>query len=271
MAPRTVRARAPSLDADRAREVAREATDAEAVRLAARRGAMDLPRATSASRTVEPVPPSFRSDARPRPAWLLVLDEDTFGALVLQLLQPLYPSCAGRLSRSCHALRDRLAAPLEELKQQHNAARRLCVKAGTSCTALRDASRIVWSRRELTDGDVSTLAALAGAGFLEKVKYLGLPQNRITSTGAEALAAALAAGRVRRLQVLDLSGNRISDEGRLAIGEALVAPRALLALVVVNLLHNGRVSDASPVRETLDRQVALARTCKRLVSVKGLV
>jgi len=199
--------------------------------------------------------------------------------MIFAVMQPLDPSCAGRLASCCRGLRERLREPLAALRTENRSIRSLCAKAGTTCAAMREAKRLVWSQRDLNDEDAVTLASLAYSGQLERVKFLGLPQNRLSDCGAEALATALRAGGMRRLQVLDLSSNRIEAQGRRALGLALEAPGALLSLVSINLANNTRTASSgasslqldAQLREALLRQFAHARSRKRLVSAKGLV
>lgn len=137
---------------------------------------------------------------------------------------------------------------------------------------MRDTKRVVWGQRDLNDGDIITFATLIIAGHLERIKFLGLHQNRISDVGAEALASALCGGHMRRLQVLDLSGNRIGADGRRALGVALGRPGALQSLVSISLVNNHRNLQLSDtLRSSLVGQVALARSCKRLISAKGLI
>jgi hypothetical protein len=199
------------------------------------------------------------------------MDDDTFDALSSALMHPLDPCTAGRLASCSRALLQRLKAKLTDLRQENRRARSLCAKAGTTSAALRDAKRLVWGQRDLNDEDAGTFASLARAGHLERVKYLGLPQNRISDSGVQALALALSAGSMRRLQVLDLSGNRIGEGGRAALGLALEQPGALPSLVSLSLVNNHRnlpLSEA--LQASLSRQVGHAMQRKRLVHVKGL-
>lgn len=186
-------------------------------------------------------------------------------------MHPLDPCTAGRLASCSRALRQRLEAKLTVLRRENGRARSLCAKAGTSSSAVRDATRLVWGQRDLNDEDAATLASLARAGHLERVKYLGLPKNRISDSGVHALALALGAGSMLRLQVLDLSGNRIGGDGRAALGAALEQPGALPSLVSLNLSNNNRnvhISDA--LRASLTWQLGHARDRKRLLNVKGV-
>lgn len=250
-----------------ARSLARGAVAAEITRLATARSPTVA--CVKARRDVPPLPITrMRSPS----CWLDELDDDTFDALTSALMHPLNPSVAGRLASCSRSLLKRLGPKLAKLRQQHGLAKSLCAKAGTTCSAMRDTKRVVWGQRDLNDGDIITFATLIIAGHLERIKFLGLHQNRISDVGAEALASALCGGHMRRLQVLDLSGNRIGADGRRALGVALGRPGALQSLVSISLVNNHRNLQLSDtLRSSLVGQVALARSCKRLISAKGLI
>ena len=158
------------------------------------------------------------------------------------------------------------------MQAENRGVRSLCAKAGSTCAALLVATRLVWGQRSLSDADAAVLASLARIKQLERLTYVGLPQNRISDGGVCALAAALRGGSMRRLKVLDLSGNRVGAEGRRALGNALEAPGALPSLISLSL-NNAAGERRLTLEEAkvLAQQSAHAQRHKRLLSAKGLV
>ena len=192
------------------------------------------------------------------PVEIPVLPDDILAHIGKLANDPLEPRTTVHLSSASRRLRKLLTPELRQrLQEEHEAAAALCRKVGTSCKALREATKIEWRDKGLSVADLTTLGTLGsllpalrelsllepsadpdgvqrlaeklGAGALPGVTclYLCMP---VGDAGALAIAAALDRGALPRLERLALSDAAIGDAGLVALAPALRRRPALEAL-----------------------------------------
>jgi len=211
---------------------------------------------------------AFRAELESRTARLDALPDEIQQVIFGQLRNALDPCSAVAYCSASKGLREPMQrigegagkSPLQQLKEENEAAAALCLKTGVrGCKALREAKVIEWCNKGLSATDLATLGKLIpvlpaletleleewsasagpdggqlveglGVGALPAVTHLMLDNVRVGDAGASALAAALDRGALPRLKVLYLNSAAIGDAGLVALAPALRRRPALEGL-----------------------------------------
>ena len=182
---------------------------------------------------------------------LLELSHDALGMLFDKLADLTQPIIAVALSSTCKALRTPLRAALHVLKEGHEKAVALCLKA--SQTHCLEGSDVTWNSSEyveqLNTSDMAILGKLVqwmprlqtmliyssqfgdegmhalceglGPGSLPSLLTIDVRDNLFGPVGAKALASALRRGSMSKLVALALSCNPIGNQGLAALAAPL--------------------------------------------------
>ncbi len=206
-------------------------------------------------------------------ASLAELPPEMLNKIAGRLHDPLLTHYMGHLALSCRVIKEALTDSLAALHTEHQAARALVSKCGSTVEDIvRVRPKVLdWWNKHLTAADAPALisvlksealvrvemlnldvnpqlgaegfaviAAAAGGG-LPRLKQLVLGRNQIGDSGVQALATAFADGAFRELEALWLGDNLIGDAGLTALAGAL-EKKALPALKQLHLYMN-KISD----------------------------
>ena len=192
---------------------------------------------------------------------LFDLDDDALRVIHAGLSDPLNPGIGGRFRSLCKGLSEPTRELVKDMRDEHDAAAKLCLKLGMSCRVLRESKMVFleaksqWVGKHLSAADLALLGGLgrslpqlgllflgkgtldvvgaaghdgaarlvAGlvAGALPKLTDFQILEMPLGNTGASALAAALGRGALPRLKCLALDTVNISDAGLVALAPAL--------------------------------------------------
>ena len=196
---------------------------------------------------------------------LSTLSGDEQGIILGQLCSTLEPRLAMYFSGASSELRALLSpAVRQQLRADYEAATALCVKMGMrSCKELREATKVRWEDKGLSEADLATLATLGlvlpaleqlilietsgaagpdgvprlaeglAAGALPAVISFAICGMHVGDAGASALAAALDRGALPQLKILALTSTGIGDAGLVALAPALWRMPALAGLGLI--------------------------------------
>ena len=192
---------------------------------------------------------------------LFDLDDDALRVIHAGLSDPLNPGIGGRFRSLCKGLSEPTRELVKDMRDEHDAAAKLCLKLGMSCRVLRESKMVFleaksqWVGKHLSAADLALLGGLgrslpqlgllflgkgtldvvgaaghdgaarlvAGlvAGALPKLTDFQILEMPLGNTGASALAAALGQGALPRLKDLELTSAAIGDAGLAALAPAL--------------------------------------------------
>ena len=192
---------------------------------------------------------------------LFDLDDDALRVIHAGLSDPLNPGVAGRFRSLCKGLSEPTRELVKDMRDEHDAAAKLCLKLGMSCRVLRESKMVFleaksqWVGKHLSAADLALLGGLgrslpqlgllflgkgtldvvgaaghdgaarlvAGlvAGALPKLTDFQILEMPLGNTGASALAAALGRGALPQLKKLGLTHAAIGDAGLVALAPAL--------------------------------------------------
>jgi len=155
---------------------------------------------------------------------LSALSGDEQGIILGQLRNALEPRLVMYFSSANKELRALLPpAARQQLRADYKKATALCVKVGMrSCKELREATRVQWKDKGLSESDLATLAKLGAV--LPALEYLGLISERSAGPERSAvprLAEGLVAGALPALTFLNIGGMHVGDAGASALAVAL--------------------------------------------------
>ena len=114
------------------------------------------------------------------------------------------------------------AAARQQLRIDYEEATALCAKVGMrDCRELREATRIEWHNKGLSEADLATLAKLGSV--LPALEWLVLAEDSGSAgpDGVQRLAEGLVAGSLPALTGLTMNGMHVGDAGASALAAAL--------------------------------------------------
>jgi len=161
--------------------------------------------------------------AVPRHATLSKLSGDEQGIILGQLRNTLEPWHVMYFSSASKGLRALLpAAARQQLRADYKKATALCLKAGMqSCKELREATRVQWKDKGLSESDLATLATLGSVLPALEVLWLYETSGSAGPGGVLRLAEGLVAGALPTVTGLFIIGMHVGDAGASAFAAAL--------------------------------------------------
>ena len=150
---------------------------------------------------------------------LLSLVDDGQRIIFEELADPLDPGVALKLSACCNVLFMVSKAVRADLREKHNAARRLCTRVNTTCAAVVETEELLWYGQGLSVAHMGTVGTMLAS--LPNLKLINLSINRFGAAGLQALLAQLGHRSLPTVRCLDLTGNCLGAAGAAALADAL--------------------------------------------------
>ena len=190
------------------------------------------------------------------------LGGDEVGLIFSRLANPLEQWLAVDFGSATSGLRVLTKALQRELKAEHEVIAALCHKVGMrGCRGLREAQRISWFNKGLSDDDLATLGTLGSLlPVLEKLSLYERSARRSGSDGVQRLAVALGADALPSVTTVAFYNMHVGDAGASALAAAL--GRGAMPGLASFSLTNAAIGDAG--------LVALAPALRRLTALEYL-
>ena len=188
------------------------------------------------------------------------LSGDEQGIILGQLRNTLEPRLVMYFSSASKELRALLPpAARQQLRADYKKAMALCVKVGMrSCKELREATRVQWKDKGLSESDLATLATLGSVLPALEVLWLYETSGSAGPDGVLRLAEGLVAGALPTVTGLFIIGMHVGDAGASAFAAALdrgALPRLQVLALVAAAIGDAALAALAP---SLRRRPALA-------------
>ena len=151
------------------------------------------------------------------------LGGDEVGLIFSRLANPLEQWLAIDFGSASSGLWVLTKALQQELKAEHEVVAALCQKVGMrGCRGLREAQRISWFNKGLSDDDLATLGKLGSLlPVLEKLSLYERSARRSGSDGVQRFAVALGADGLPSVTTVAFYNMHVGDAGASALAAAL--------------------------------------------------
>ena len=190
------------------------------------------------------------------------LGGDEVGLIFSWLANPLEQWLAVDFGSASSGLWVMTKALQQELKTEHEVVAALCQNVGLrGCRGLREAQRIFWFNKGLSDDDLATLGKLGSVlPALEKLSFYERSARRPGSDGVQRLAVALGVGGLPSVTTVAFYNMHVGDGGSSALAAAL--GRGAMPGLASLSLTNAAIRNAG--------LVALAPALRRLPALEYL-